>query len=368
MRFVTQERAFLPFLDPLEKMENPDLKGLEELAANMPKLLSERKFCKEVDNHLHLFDFPFIKEQEIDRLMLIYSYFASAYVHENVKNPAKRIPKSVAYPLSRLAKKLDRPPILSYDSYCLNNWKRINVNKPIELGNIVLLQNFLGGEDEDWFILVHVEIEARSNKIIKGIFQIRSQTYLRKDPKIIIKSLNLISEGIKDINQTLARMPEQCSPDIYFHRVRPYIFSFENVIYEGVYDKPISYRGETGAQSAVVPAIVSGLNIKHQDSMLTKHLKDMRKYMPVEHRKFLSAIEENDIRKDVRKYVTVLKNQEVKDAYNRCIEELLGFRELHLQYAIDYIQRKVDNPTGTGGTPYIAWLGKLRDETKNHFV
>ena len=39
---------------------------------------------------------------------------------------------------------------------------RLDKSRPVELGNIVCLTNFLGGVDEEWFRLVHVEIEARA--------------------------------------------------------------------------------------------------------------------------------------------------------------------------------------------------------------
>ena len=42
---------------------------------------------------------------------------------------------------------------------------------PIELGNIALLQNFLGGMDEEWFILVHVDIEARAGSALAGMLE-----------------------------------------------------------------------------------------------------------------------------------------------------------------------------------------------------
>ncbi len=45
---------------------------------------------------------------------------------------------------------LGRPPVLSYASYALDNWRRIDRKNPIDLGNIALLQNFLGGQDEEY--------------------------------------------------------------------------------------------------------------------------------------------------------------------------------------------------------------------------
>ena len=69
----------------------------------------------------------------------------------------------------RRCRRLDRPPILSYDGYALYNWKRFDADGPIALGNIDTLQNFVHLYDEHWFILVHVEIEAIAAEILAAI-------------------------------------------------------------------------------------------------------------------------------------------------------------------------------------------------------
>ena len=69
----------------------------------------------------------------------------------------------------KISQKLDRPPILSYASYALNNWKLQDVNKPFDLENIRILQNFLGGMDEDWFIMIHIAIEHEAKEILNNL-------------------------------------------------------------------------------------------------------------------------------------------------------------------------------------------------------
>ena len=61
--------------------------------------------------------------------------------------------------------------MLSYASYALHNWRRLDPQKPIELGNVVLLQNFLGGLDEEWFVLIHIDIEAKAGPGLVGLVQ-----------------------------------------------------------------------------------------------------------------------------------------------------------------------------------------------------
>ena len=62
----------------------------------------------------------------------------------------------------RVAESLGRPPVLSDSSYALHNFFRFDPSREIECGNIGPIQNFVGGIDEEWFILVHVEIERKA--------------------------------------------------------------------------------------------------------------------------------------------------------------------------------------------------------------
>ena len=45
---------------------------------------------------------------------------------------------------------------------------------------------------------------------------------------------------------------------------------------------------------------------------------------------------------------------------------LATFREVHYRWAQEYIDRWVDDPRGTGGTPYMVRLRQLIDETRAH--
>src|SRR5262249_17530906 len=112
--------------------------------------------------------------------------------------------------------------------------------------------------------------------------------------------------------------------------------------------------------------LLMALGIQHKDSMLTHHLREMREYMPPRHRAFLVALAErmkgNSLREAVGKF------PRCREAYNECVRELLAFRTKHFEYAVNYIAKKVDNPEGTGGTPYIPWLHQLREETEAHLI
>ncbi len=325
----------------------PEWHHLEDLMKELPFLISSRKLREEViyvlrKNPVDIFS---LKTEFLERGMLIFSYLASAYIHAKHETTQTRLPKEIAKPLVTLASLVRRLPILSYASYCLHNWAKIDITKPPLLDNIKLLQNFSSEfkKDEDGFILIHVAIEYEMSRVID---------------KLTINNLEDILIALQNINTILDQMYDYCNPNVYYNEVRPYIFGFNNVIYEDCFVEPRTYRGETGAQSTILPVLVKFFGIKHTDTLLTKHLDDMKNYMPVEHRQFLKSVT------SIREEVT---NSDLKKLYNDCIMEIVKFRKKHLEYAINYIHNKTDNPQGTGGTPYIPWLSKLIDETNESF-
>lgn len=107
-----------------------------------------------------------------------------------------------------VAHQLDRPPILSCASYALNNWRRLNPNGPIALGNIVLLQNSFAGLDEKYFIFVHVDIEAKAAPALRVIGSAQ-RAVSENRPDKAEHQLGLIAAAVQDMYTTLLPMPEQ---------------------------------------------------------------------------------------------------------------------------------------------------------------
>jgi indoleamine 2,3-dioxygenase len=302
--------------------------------------------------------------------------------------PALKLPSQLARPWYEIARNLGRPPVLSYASYALDNWRRLDPTKPIQLDNIVLLQNFLGGLDEEWFVVVHIQIEQQAGSGLEGLLRAINGASEGKDDEVLL-GLQTLASAQTAMRDTLLRMKERCDPYVYYTRVRPYIHGWKNnpslpngLIYDNVEayaQQPQQFRGETGAQSSIVPCLDAGLGIRHAPDPLTVYLQEMREYMPPLHRAFLEALEgqtDSNGRAVVSGYVHDRRQHhpELWSAYCACINLLAKFREIHIGYADSYINRQhqtsATNPTavGTGGTPFMIYLQKHLDETKQAIV
>jgi indoleamine 2,3-dioxygenase len=381
---ISPVRGFLPATDPLDSLAEEPI--LNHLGTELPKFLTARQLRRLIQDRAEIMG-PVGDYWGLDKFrcaMRTLSFAGHAYVWEDPDHPAVSLPPALARPWYEVARQLGRPPVLSYASYALHNWRRLDPRRPVELGNIVLQQNFLGGLDEEWFVLVHIEIEAEAGPALQGLVAAHNAVQLNKEDEIL-QGLAALGSAQEAMRETLLRMPERCDPYIYYSRVRPYIHGWKNspalpdgLVYEGVaayQERPQLLRGETGAQSSIVPALDAGLGIRHADDPLTQYLLEMREYMPPRHRAFVAALEQRvDEHQQPLLYGFVHarrhKNPRLWKAYCACVDLLGQFREIHVGYAERYIFRQhqahASNPTtvGTGGTPFMTYLTKHLEETK----
>jgi indoleamine 2,3-dioxygenase len=148
------------------------------------------------------------------------------------------------------------------------------------------------------------------------------------------------------------------------------------LIYEGVDaygGKAQFFRGETGAQSSIIPCLDALLGIQHADDPLREYLLEMQEYMPPNHRRLIADLGRGP---SLRDFVLRHRSEQyaLVQTYNDCVTWVAHFRSKHLEYAAAYIhnqsQRDLSNPSaiGTGGTPFMPYLKKHRDESRWHLV
>ena len=378
--------TFFPKTPPIRyyKTKSKSLSNLTKIASELPKLLLTNKVqttIKNLKKNDLSVDLLINKknEKEINLAMAHLSFIAHAFIWGG-KKPENILPEVISDPWVKLSKYLGRPPILSYASYCLDNWYKINDDKPISLDNVALINNFLGGVDEDWFVTIHVCIEDAASEAIDSAYKLSKLNEDSKTDEFLL-NLNRINKSLKKVNEIFSKMPEKCDPYIYYHRVRPYIFGTKDnpdlkkgLIYENQYNnEPQFFRGETGAQSSIIPFLDGSLGIDHTNDNLRHYLNEMRDYMPPNHRKMIEDVETSSNAKQL-----IYRSKKLIQKYNSCLEEIRKFRAQHLEYAATYIhkQAQVSNSfgsggstvRGTGGTPFMKYLKKHRDETNQQKV
>lgn len=375
---VSLTNGFLPDQHPLHHLPEP-FSEWDHFAHNLPKHMAGDRI-RDLVRKLPPFPIEQLQgDQQIERAMVVLSYIGHGYVWTG-KEAARSIPENLSRPWYSLAKTLGRPPVLSYSSYCLHNWQLLDSAQPIEIGNVALIQNFFGGIDEEWFVLIHVDIEKNASPILNAMIPCQQAAKLG-DTETVVKHLDTIHAAMIKLNTSLSRMIEFCDPYIYYHRVRPYIHGWkghpdlpDGLIYEGVQEyggQPQKFRGETGAQSSIVPALDGLFGVEHEQDLLRDYLMEMRDYMPPKHRDFISCIENGP---SLRNFVIEENEARLIELYDECLQQMEAFRTKHYEFAANYIfkqgQTNGKNPhaVGTGGTPFMPYLRKHRDETQAHLI
>ncbi|KAJ7293622.1 hypothetical protein C8J57DRAFT_1457679 [Mycena rebaudengoi] len=126
------------------------------------------------------------------------------------------------------------------------------------------------------------------------------------------------------------------------------------VLYEGVSDKPLSFRGESGANDSMIPLCDNFLQIPMPTSPMTEVLKEFRAYRPGNHRDFLEYASARSLELGLKEYA--LADRESASAYLQVLNQVRDFRWRHWCFTREYILKKTPHPTATGGSHIILWL------------
>jgi indoleamine 2,3-dioxygenase len=318
-------------------------------------------------------------EEQVRVAMVRYSFLVQAYVWGEGEAPTT-LPANLARPIVALAERLDQAPLLPYSGYVLDNWARLDREGPITLDNVYMVQNFYGGADENWFVLIHVAIEAAAGPLLGLACDLVDAARARDTPRTT-DLLEEMDSHWDRVNAIFDRMPDRCDPYIYYQRVRPYIHGWANnpalpdgLIYEGVdkyQGKGQSFRGQTGSQSSIVPSMDALFQVQHGNDPLRSFLDELHAYRPVQHRRFIEDLREQS---KLREFAIASGDAALRKAFNASVEQVARFRTRHLEYAASYINKQAksgtgnDTEVGTGGTPFMKYLKKHRDENRAQVI
>ena len=379
---MSAERGFLCRFDANAVTLNTEFAKAREIAMRLPQILPTGRVRTYLAANL-----PEISAASVDGLsdqqarlaMVHYSFMVQSFVWGEPE-PPRMLPSCLAVPITALADRLGQQPLLPYSGYVLDNWSKLDADGPIDLSNIYMLQNFIGGQDENWFVLVHVAIEARAGAALALMGPICDAVKAGGIEKVqsLLEDVAVVWHDLKAI---FDRMPERCDPYVYFERVRPYIHGWKDnpalplgIIYDGVArfgTQAQAFRGQTGSQSSIVPTMDALLGIGHAVDPLREFLDQLHIYRPPSHRAFIDDVRATS---QLRAFVSSAGHAGLTAAYNANVQAVADFRSRHLEYAASYINKQQkasagnDTDVGTGGTPFMKYLKKHRDETEANLL
>jgi indoleamine 2,3-dioxygenase len=361
---VDFSRGFLPSEDPLLRLPKR-YEEWEILSDHLTDYINAGIVRQKIDE-LSLIENPeFNTAAEMDRAMLLLSFFAHAYVHSPPQS-RQYIPPQIAIPWIEVSKALKRKPILSHSSIVLHNWRRFDQDKPIQLDNLSTLCQFHGGLDESWFYLVTVEIEAIGAEAIPLFLQAMAHVEKAQFAKAAAY-LNQANPILKSLTHTLKKMYLYCDPRIFYLRIRPFLASFDSIDYRGTGLAAQSYHGGSAAQSSLLQFLDAALGLQYKQKSTSNYLRLLRLHMPAQHAAFLSYIEKTSF------IATSISKSKILDlAYKEAVNSLVAFRNEHLKIVALYIikQAKQTQTTaiGTGGTNPMVFLKSVRDQNKDLLI
>jgi indoleamine 2,3-dioxygenase len=305
-------------------------------------------------------------------LFRAYAFLTSAYLlapshfsFQKTKKYGKAhrlLPSQLSEPFVLVSEKLDVYPFIDYHyAYSLGNYVKIDNSKGYEWENLAMAAKFSGMDDERGFIMLHVDINQHSPQLVGSILDFIKS----KDNSGVNQSLNNCLSSMKSINERRQIM-WQASRWKHYNDFRVFIMGIKGndeifgngVIYEGISEEPVQYRGQTGAQDNIIPTadIFTGVIDYYPQNDLTKYLLDLRSYRPKCIQNFLSDLK--DEMKENRLFNSIKKseNEEGLCLLIQILDEIYYFRNGHWQFVQKYIMANTKYAKATGGTPIISWI------------
>lgn len=407
---VSTTRGFLPRMDPIVTLP-PEFEVFESILQRMPVktasgepgLLAQYKLGEIVDKELP--DLTEAVYKYRDNLPLQnaiyrdYSFLASAYLlepchHRFIKGESyglgrQVLPVQIAHPIAKCAEICGFKPFMEYaGSYALFNYRLVDPDKGMEYSNLRLIRAFENGLDptssEAGFVLVHIDMVRNSGPLVAGTIKcldaVSEQSLNAIERRIKFnEGMDCIVDALTKINRVMETMWNKSNP-MEYTSFRTFIFGitsqsmFPNgVVYEGLNNnKPMSFRGESGANDSMVPLMDNFLQVPMPNTPLTEILRDFREYRPSNHKGFLLWVKERSLELGVKNYALDSNGgastneekdlvRESRSLWLQILNQVRDFRWRHWCFAREYILKRTSHPTATGGSPIVTWLPNQLD-------
>ncbi|KAJ1338667.1 Indoleamine 2,3-dioxygenase [Microdochium nivale] len=382
IKYLMQKHAvtsngFLPAKAPLCRL--PDMYYLpwERIANEMAILLDNGSLRARVDAMDVLSTDRLRSEPEWRRAFVILSFLTHAYVWGG-QEPAEILPPAISIPFLKVAETLELPPVLAYAGS--NLWNFTTSGRDFtDVDSLRCLHTFTGTEDESWFFVISVAMEAQAAVIIPPALRALEAIRTRDYP-VITSALADMDACIAKVGALIERMYERCDPDVFYHKIRPFLAGSKNMEAAGL-PRGVFYsesttdpekgswkqlRGGSNGQSSMIQFFDVILGVQHTSEgngrptpatspasssrsspepsggggAAPSFHEVVRDYMPGPHRRFLVAASQMGSIHELALQTPAGASPEqdaFREAYKRATQTLTAFRNIHIQIVTRYI-------------------------------
>ncbi|KAF1948511.1 indoleamine 2,3-dioxygenase beta type [Byssothecium circinans] len=395
-QYCISTNGFLPAKPPLSRLPHSYYLPWEQIIKELPALIERQQIRARVDELPVLGVAHLNSEAEWQRAYSILAVIAQGYIWTGPE-PSEQLPPAITVPFLQTSERLEVHPVATYAALNLWNWTPLRESSDLTRpDNIVSRHTMTGTDDESWFLIISDAMEARAGPLIETMLG-AIDAVTRNDNATIVSALRYFKRSMEDIGRLLERMDERCDPQTFYHTIRPFLAGSMNMEAAGLpngvfYDEGDGrgswrkYRGGSNGQSSLLQFFDAVLSVNH--SRCGDFHKEMRRYMPGPHARFLDDVEAIA---NIRAYVDCHQDDDVLvTAFNNAVTALSKFRDTHIALVTRYIiipsrmakpahsvkrkdiasastkmalEAQTQELRGTGGTKLIPFLRTSRDET-----
>ncbi|KAG0088978.1 hypothetical protein BGZ93_005566 [Podila epicladia] len=378
---VSSKTGFVPTHGPLARLPQDYFEPWEQILDQLNPLLDSKQLRIHVDK-LPLLDVSRLESRrERQRAYSLLSILAHSYVWGQGLEIAQSIPEPLAVPWQTISDILDIPPVLTYASSDLWNWKVKDPRGSYDIDNLAAIHCMTGTSDEDWFVIVSIAVEIEGGAALQPLLD-AMHAVRRNDPEVVLVKLKEALPQLEKVGKLLGRMFERCDPAVFYWKIRKFLAGSENsaglglpngLQFKGVNNERKYHMGATAGQSSLFPALDVILGIEHfekSDGDVKRKnilLAKMKNYMPAPHRAFLDHLAKVA---NLRPFILEFASEntpmahELTSVYDGCLHQIKLFRDVHIQIVTRYIMTQAKRGPPEGWEDYRVQVGVNKDDEK----
>lgn len=296
--FISIEHGLMPARPPLRAMPG-DYQMWDELAAQLPQLISQLRVRPEIEKLPHL---PATADKLPDayllRASLLLVALAHAYYWVEVGSRPE-VPAAVFQPWQEVSRRLGRPAaFLSHLDTVVYNWQLRDPHRPdpMRLENLEMLVPISGNQAERVFNMTQAEMLAQMAPMVPAIVTAQ-EAVAAGDVTTLQAQLLILMERLQHITE------------VSFAKIDPHPYS-ETYVDQGIWAKAFAsfhgpiYPGElglSGGASPIFPVMDAFLGRTSYHSDKGREALETRKWHPRHWQAFIAAIEQVSVRDFVDK-------------------------------------------------------------------